>query len=101
MNWNYQTEYNKLLAKLLDHTADWINVETQAPPTDGTPIYFMCGIDYKAETLYDVGYWLDYTNSHWYQLWIESGESPIAGEWDTEFGNCEVITAWKFVEYKE
>lgn len=101
MSWDYQTEYNKLLTKLLNHTAKWVDVSKQEPPVDGTPIYFMCGVDHKGETLYDAGYWLDYTESYWYQLWIESGEKPIDGEWDTEFGNCEVITAWKFAEDKK
>ena len=99
-SWDYQTEYTKLLSKLEGHTGDWISVETQNPPTEGTPVYFMCGVDYKGETLYDVGYWADYTDSHWYQICLEAGDAPIAGEWDTEFGNCEVITAWKFVENK-
>lgn len=97
-DWDYKTEYDKLLTKLENHKAAWIGIDTQKPPEDGTPVYFMCGVDYKGDTLYDVGYWADYTTTSWYKIYKEAGEDVIDGEWDTEFGNCEVITAWKLVK---
>ena len=86
--WDYREEYEKLLETLDKDTRPWrpaFNI-----PKDGTKIYFKCGLDYKGDTLYDVGNWQDYTGS---LGWGFLGD--IEGEFNTEFGNCDQILGWK------
>lgn len=83
MTWNYREEYNKLLDTLDKDKRPWRPVSLL--PCDGTKVFLKCGLDYKGDTLYDVG-WYEKT---WY--------SPD-GDWNTEFGNMEECTGWKAVE---
>lgn len=88
-SWDYREEYEKLLETLAKDNRPWrpaFNI-----PKDGTKIYFKCGVDYKGDTLYDVGNWQDYTKSNWYC------EGDLEGEFNTEFGNCNQILGWKEV----
>lgn len=90
MTWNYQKEYTKLITFLSQDKTPW---EFSLPPEDGTRIYFMCGKDYKGDTLYDIGEYQDYTKEWWYDA-----DRDISGEFNTEFGNCDQIVAWKVVK---
>lgn len=88
--WNYQEHYEKLLETLARDNRPWrpaFNI-----PTDGTKIYLKCGVDYRGETLYDVGAWQDYRSAWYFQ------EGDLEGEFSTEFGNCDQILGWKTVE---
>lgn len=95
--WDYRTEYVKLLKELeLETNSQWIFVDQQEPPQDGSELYFMCGKDYKGDTQYDFGKWTDYRNIYWHKISKEAGEDCLDGEWCTEFGNCEQIVAWRY-----
>lgn len=88
-NWIYAEQYEKLLETLAKDFSPWrpaFNI-----PKDGTKIYFKCGVDYKGDAQYDVGYWQDYTKEWHY-------DGILDGEFNTEFGNCDKIIGWKFVE---
>lgn len=85
---NYQEEYQKLLETLSQDTSPWQPVETI--PKDRTQVYFMCGKDYKGDTLYDVGRYEDYRLTYYYDEGLE-------GEFTTSFGNCDQILGWKLV----
>lgn len=85
MTWEYKEEYNKLLEILDSHKRPWRPFSLI--PKDGTKVYFKCGVDYKGDTLYDVGAF----ERPWYYP---------EGEYNTEFGNCDQIIGWKFVEEK-
>lgn len=88
----YQEQYTSFLSTLHQDTRPWI--VDQDIPKDGSQIYLMCGLDYKGDTLYDVGHYEDYTK-HWWYL-----KSQIPGELNTLYGNCDQIIGWKFVEDK-
>lgn len=86
--WIYAEQYEKLLETLVKDSRPWCPVFNI--PKDGTKIYFKCGVDYKGDIQYDVGYWYDYT---------QMGFGIIeGGEFNTEFGNCDEILGWKYVE---
>lgn len=85
--WSYHEEYEKLFETLAKDHRPWrpaFNI-----PKDGARIYFKCGVDYKGDTLYDVGAWQDYRNSWHFE------EGDLEGEWNTNFGNCDQILGWK------
>jgi hypothetical protein len=88
-NWNYETEYNKLLETLDKDTRPWRPVGLL--PEDGTKVYLKCDVDYKGDTRYDVGCYEKFSD-FWQDQYGEDGE------WNTEFGNCESITGWKLFE---
>ncbi len=88
--WNYRDEYEKLLETLAKDSRPWRPVFNI--PKDGTKIYFKCGVDHKGETQYDVGRWEDWRLTY-YQ------NDNLDGEWTTEFGNCDEILGWKYVEH--
>lgn len=52
----------------------------------------MCGLDWEGNVQYDVGKYEDYTK-HWWYL-----SSQIPRKINSEFGNCDEIIGWKFVE---
>jgi len=88
MTYDYRTEYNKLLDILDQDKRPWRPASLL--PMDGTKVFLKCGVDYKGDILYDVGYYSDYTPRSWY-----TEGKGIKGEWDTEFGNMEECTGWK------
>lgn len=90
MTWDYTTEYNKLLDILDQDTRPWLSSDLL--PNDGTKVFLKCGVDYKDDTLYDVGEYQDYRKRSWY------APDSIEGEWCTEFGNMESVTGWKLIE---
>lgn len=92
MTCNYQEEYTKLITFLSQDKTPWELAEQTPPPEDGTHIYFMCGKDYKGDTLYDIGAYEDYTKEWWYC------EGDLEGEFSTSFGNCMEIVAWKLAK---
>ncbi len=92
--WNYRDEYEQLLETLAKDSRPWRPVFNI--PKDGTKIYFKCGkgmtsLDFKEGTLYDVGYWQDYTKEWHY-------DGVLGGEFNTNFGNCEEVLGWKCAE---
>ena len=92
--WIYAEQYEKLLETLAKDSRPWRPVFNI--PKDGTKIYFKCGkgvtsLDFKEGTLYDVGRWEDYRLTYHY-------DENLEGEWCTEFGNCDIVTGWKYVE---
>lgn len=93
MTWEYREEYNKLLEILDQDNRPWRPASLL--PNDGTKVFLKCGLDYKGDTLYDVGKYEDYTHRWWYD---QTGvDNELEGEWNTEFGNMEEINGWKGV----
>lgn len=97
--WIYAEQYEKLLETLAKDSQPWRPVFNI--PKDGTKIYFKCGVgmtslDFKEGTLYDVGYWEEFS-----EFWKRNYDFDEGGEFNTEFGNCEEILGWKYVEEPE
>jgi len=89
---SYRENYDRFVTDVEKDKRDWI--VDQEPPKDGTQLYFLCANDWQDQRQYDIGYWADYRERTWF---IPDSER-LEGEWDTEFGNCEEILGWKYVE---
>lgn len=89
MTWEYRSEYEKLLEILDKDTRPWRPASLL--PNDGTKVFLKCGLDYKGDTLYDIGHYEDYTTRGWWY------EGDLQGEFNTDFGNMEEVNGWKEV----
>lgn len=97
MTWEYREEYNKLLEQLDNDNRPWRPAGLL--PNDGTKVFLKCGLDYKGDTLYDIGYYQDYTKDTNHGWMSDEDYHNISGEFNTEFGNMETVTGWK--EFKK